>query len=161
VAVDFSLQQLLERPEETDSVLRYFSQIDVERTVENKILRYAKSNEAIYDYQLYQIVRWFLERQSYPTNLTRLCREWAFDLNRAAWLRTHSLAVLGATGDASDLDNIEAQYAGKGEIERAEIVAAIARMEVTRRNTFYGRIKNDGDWVRRAVQIVRSRQTEG
>lgn len=40
----------------------------------------------------------------------------------------------------------------RGELERAELVAALARMERGRRNAFYSGVRGDGVLVRRAVR---------
>jgi hypothetical protein len=38
------------------------------------ILKYVASKEAIYDYQLYQLVRWFYGQQIFPKQLIKLVR---------------------------------------------------------------------------------------
>ena len=60
VAVEYSLDLIKRRPEETKYLLRYLAQASVQPSEEATILRYASSGHAIYDYQLFEIVRWFL-----------------------------------------------------------------------------------------------------
>lgn len=153
VAVNFCLAVLGRRPEETEHVLRYLGDVGLTTEERDEILRYAGSSEAIYDYQLYQIVRWFFERDDVPQKLVSLCRVWATDRNRQNWLRSYSLAVLGKAGDPADLEMIEQGYSSAtSEVEKAEIVMALVRMEIGRRNAFYKRVSPDGQLVKWAVE---------
>src|SRR5205814_7461025 len=76
IAVHYCLDLLAKQPDETDAILRYFQDIELPIEPCKVILRYAASADAIYDYQLYQIVRWFFDRASFPEELVSLCREW-------------------------------------------------------------------------------------
>jgi hypothetical protein len=162
VAVNFCLAVLGRRPEETEHVLRYLENVGVTKEERDVILGYAGSSEAIYDYQLYQIVRWFFERDDLSQKLVSLCRVWASDRNRHNWLRSYSLAVLGKAGDPADLEMIEQSYsAATSEVEKAEIVMALARVEIGRRNGFYKRVSLDGELVKWAVEQVLGRSKRG
>ena len=152
VAVNFCLAVLGHRPEETEHVLRYLENVGITKEERDAILGYAGSAEAIYDYQLYQIVRWFFERDDLPQKLVSLCRVWTADRNRHNWLRSHSLAVLGKAGDPTDLEMIDQSHSTATlEMEKAEIVMALARMEIGRRNAFYKRVSLDGVLVKWAL----------
>jgi hypothetical protein len=156
IAAPFCLSLLRHRPDETEASLRYFSDVGLSESGAKSLLDYAGSADAIYDYQLYQIVRWFWEQNSFPEKLLILCRRWAFDHNRDPWLRSYCIAILGKVGDDSDLEMIESEYATVlTEAEKAECVMALARVERGRRNGFYGRIKSDGDLVAAAIQYVK------
>jgi hypothetical protein len=161
VAVSYAVDLLQERPEETEHTLRYLGQIGVDEQSKDAILEYMASPEAIYDYQLFQVVAWFMESGDVPLRLVALCRTWNADKNRKLWLRAASRAVLGKYGDQSDLEVIESSYDNRlGETECADIVDSLARMEAGRRNSFFGRIGSDGDLVNRAIKHVRRRQTK-
>jgi hypothetical protein len=156
VAVEYCIRLLASHPEETEHVLRYLGAIVPTEDDERNIARYAGSSDAVYDYQLYQICRWFLQRGSYPPSFVKLCRRWFRDLNREPWLRVTALAVLGNVGDYDDLESIESQYATvASELGRAEIVAALKQMETSRRNAFYARVRTDGDLIRRATSVAK------
>jgi len=156
IAVPFCLSLLTHRPDETEAALRYFSDVDLSKVRARSLLDYAGSSDAIYDYQLYQIVRWFWEQKLFPEKLLDLCRRWAFDRNRDPWLRSYCIAILGKSGDDSDLEMIESQYTGiPTEAEKAECVMVLVRLERGRRNAFYGRIKGDGKLVAFAIQFVK------
>jgi hypothetical protein len=157
IAVSHAIELLQQRPEETKQVLRYLREAEVTGTEEQTIISYISSAEAIYDYQLFQIVTWFSSRNSFPTELVQLCRVWSFDKNRDLWLRTAARSVLAEAGDQSDLESIESSYESfPGDLERADIVNALARMETGRRNSFFGRIISDGELVNRAVRMIKS-----
>jgi hypothetical protein len=104
--------------------LRYLEKLPLLDKDISHIVEYLGSREALYDYQLFEIVRWFVQAcLSPPPELIDLCRKWWSDRNRAPFLRTWSLALLGAFGEISDLENIEQSYgASNTELENAEIV---------------------------------------
>ena len=156
VAVEYSLEMLALRPEETEHVLKYLNAIDPTEQDIEYLVSFLKTDDAIYEYQWFQLVVWFFERGDYPDQLVGFCREWAFDQNREPWLRAYSLAVLGEAGDPSDLEEIRDRYDEvQTEIGRAQSVAAIVKMERGQRNAFYGRVSDDGDLVARAVAWAR------
>jgi hypothetical protein len=103
IAVNYAIELLQQRPEETEAVLRYLLEVGVIDEDEDRILDYISSPEAIYDYQTFQIITWFLTKNSLSPRLLQLCRIWSADKNRDLWLRTAARSVLGREGDQSDL----------------------------------------------------------
>jgi hypothetical protein len=156
IAAKYCLKLVRERPEETEPILRYLKEIGPKTDECRSILTFAASKDMIYDYQLYQILRWFFERDDFPKQLLSLCRALAFDKNRAAWVRSYAIAVVGEVGDSSDLETIEANYTSAlTEVEKSEIVRTLARMELARRNAFFKRVVNDGLLVAAAIRQVK------
>jgi hypothetical protein len=156
IAVSYAIELIQQRPEETETALRYLLEVGVGEVEDDRILDYISSAEAIYDYQTFQIVSWFATRRSISPRLLHLCRAWSADKNRDPWLRMATRSVLGQEGDQSDLEAIEGSYDTiLGDLERADVVEALARMETGRRNSFFGRVSSDGDLVGRAVRRVR------
>jgi hypothetical protein len=157
VAATFSIELIQQKPEETECALRYLLELGTSDAEDDRILDYISSAEAIYDYQTFQIVTWFVTKNSIPSRLLQLCRAWSADKNKDLWLRMAARSVLGRKGDQSDLEAIEGSYdTTVGDLERADIVDALARMENSRRNSFFGRISSDGELVNRAVRRVRA-----
>lgn len=157
VAVTYTIELIQQRPEETEAALRYLLEVGASDAEEGRILDYISSAEAIYDYQTFQIITWFVKKGSFPRRLLQLCRAWSADKNRDSWLRTAARSVLGQEGDQSDLEAIEGSYDTiLGDLERADVVYALARMETSRRNSFFGRVSSDGELVSRAVRCVRA-----
>ena len=156
VAVKYCLQMIHDRPDEMEYALKYLRNVQLDDSDISDITSFMSSNEAIYDYQLYQIVRWFADINRLPNELVSLCRRWAFDRNRQPWLRTYSLLVLGRAGNEADLESMEEGYnTALTKCEKAEIVTCLERMEKSRRNGFYGKVKNDSDLVLRAIELAK------
>jgi hypothetical protein len=159
IAVEYCISNLPNRPEETAHILWYLQSQNVTLQEYERIFGFAGSAGAIYDYQLYEIVRWAFYRSHFPDTLVSLCRMWATDKNRQPWLRSYCLAVLGKAGDQSDLEMIERAYATVTTgIEKADIIAAVDRMENNRRNRFYGRVRTDGFLPECAVNFISPRR---
>jgi hypothetical protein len=162
VAIGYAIELLQQRPEETEFALRYLQEVGVSEADDDRVLDYISSSEAIYDYQIFQIVTWFLTKSSIPLRLLQLCRAWSADKNRDLWLRTAARSVLGRAGDQSDLEAIEGSYDTiAGELEKADVVDALTRMEMSRRNSFFGRVSSDGELVSRAIRCVRAGALRG
>ena len=151
----YCIKMLTTHPEETEHILRYLEMQDLELSEVDLILEYAGSEDAIYDYQLYEITAWFFRQELFSEKLINLCRLWALDKNRDSWLRSYCLAVLGHAGDQSDLELIQRSYVSANSgIEKADVITALRKMEVGRRNSFLGRVKDDGFLPRCAVRYV-------
>lgn len=157
-AISYSLDLLRNRPEETEDILAYFSQVRLEPGELSELIAFAGSDEAIYDYQLYQILRWFYDLKINETDVIKLCRSWISDHNRDASLRSYALAYVGAFGPGTELTDFEESYSeAETELERADRVAAVSRMERGRRNAFYARVAGHGKLVARAVAVAKER----
>lgn len=155
IAKTYCVSMLSTHPEETEHILRYLETQDPEPSEFDQILEYSASEDAIYDYQLYEIAAWFFRLNLFPEKLVNLCRLWVADKNRDSWLRSYCLAVLGNAGDQSDLEIIHKSYASANSgIEKADVITALRKMEVGRRNSFLGRVKDDGFLPRCAVRYV-------
>jgi hypothetical protein len=157
VAVQYCIECLAGRPEETNAILKYFQPIGLHDDEQEAVVAYMGSDEAIYDYQLYQLLKWFYEQGINDADVLRLARAWSRDRNRDPWLRSYSFSYLGAFGDNSDHDELEGEYQNsESEIERCDRIAGLTQAERGRRNSFYARVENDGPLVSRAVRIARS-----
>jgi hypothetical protein len=156
IAVDYCLRQISIRPEETKYVLRYLSRLPSEPATDETLLDYMASSEAIYDYQLYELVRWFYGARAYPERLLRLCRQWATDMNRSPCLRAYCRAILGDAASSDDLDLLEAECAQATTItEKVEFIVSLAKMEAGRRNAMMGRYKGDGFLIQKAIEYAK------
>lgn len=161
IAVEFCLNALRARPEETSFILRYFSRCEKAAGQLGTVTQYMGSNDAIYDYQLYQVVRWFFQERIRSDHVLALCRVWAHDQNRPVWLRSYCMAYIGRYGDRSDLEDLEAMYSRLGTpLERADAIAALRDMELTRRNAFYRYAEAEGGLVGRAVAAAKRSRSD-
>ncbi len=155
VAVSYCLDALVQRPEETASILRYLQMVPLNDDEVTQIIDYMTSPDAIYDYQLYQLMKWFWDTALESDRVLALARQWAYDQNRKPWLRVYCTSYLGRHGESVDLDTIENHYDSVGtDLERAGCVAALSRLEIGRRNAFYAKVEDDGVFVKHAVRFV-------
>lgn len=156
IAANYCLDALRERVEETAFLLDYFSNLDLEESEMESVIEYVVSPSAIYDYQCYQIVRWLFREEVFSEKIVKYCRSVARDMNRDLWLRSYASAYLGKHGNISDLQLIQSMYANcSGDLERADCVMALKRLEAGKRNAFYGEVFNDGPLVARAVSLAK------
>jgi hypothetical protein len=162
IAVDYSLSVLNKRPEETEPILRYLAKLEPLDRDDDRIFDYLETPEALYDYQVFLILRHYFESQRYPQRLLGYCRKVIRDAAIALYVKTYAVGILGEAGEDADLEFIEAQYAAAvDEVQRATIICSCHRMELGRRNAFFGRARTDGSveglavaWSRRRDQAA-------
>ena len=159
IAVNYCLDALRERTEETDYILKYFSAIGSSAKDNRSIVGYMISPSAIYDFQCYQILKWLYTEKIKNHLALKYCRGIASDFNRDLWLRSWAIAYLGSYGDNVDLESIESLYsASPTDFEKADCIMALSRMETARRNAFYSSVKGDGPLVDRAIKGVKGKK---
>jgi reverse transcriptase-like protein len=152
-ALDYCLSLFAKRPEETKAILNYFTKIGLSEENKSQILEFLASEEAIYDYQKFLILRFFFEQFTFPDALLQQVRRAIRDRNSPPWLRSYAAAILGEAGTTADLESLEANYpACADDLERSEIICSLRRMEVGRRNAFIGRARRDGPLAERAAR---------
>lgn len=144
-------------PEETEAVLEYLSQLNAGTEIEPQIVAFLVSDDAIYPYQRYQLLRWLAAHVKAPVPATvDLARTVAFDPSQPTYVRSVARALLRKHGTAADLDRLEAVYAETtSSAEHAELICCLHRVERGRRNALLARLEGDGEPQRRAVQVVR------
>jgi hypothetical protein len=157
-AVDHCLLLLDQHPEETDYILSYLANVGAVLSSEPSLLRYLQSVDSVYDYQVYQIVRWRTRIPSPPTDeFLRYVRGLVAAPNTPPHLLAACRAFVGRFGSPADLDGLLRDYAtAPSDHERAEIVCAVARLEAGRRNAFLGRARDDGFLTEAAVRGTRA-----
>lgn len=157
VAVDYCIATLYSHPEETEFILKYFGQLKETGDAVAGVVEFLGSKDAHYEYQCYQIVRWFVAVKISDAGVLALCRQWALDRNRDPWLRSYAVAYLGAFGAGSDLESLLAEIPrAASDLERADLVAGIARLEESRRNTVYGRLRPTDSLASRAASLAKA-----
>lgn len=156
-ALEYCLELLEIHPEETQTILRYIKSLEAISKTENSILDFIKSDNSVYPYQVYEILRWFSEYSTEPTeNLISIARKIAFDRSQPQYLKSVSRKLIGNFGTSADLERLELLYTEiDNEKEKSEIICCLKNMEITRRNGFLARARNDGELIRRAVELVR------
>lgn len=157
-AADHAMTQLDSHPEETDTILHYYSSVRSPDTAEEALLRYLRSDEAVYPFQIFQIVRW---RARYLVQPGQAFLSYVRELYRSSQPQSfvHAAAqlFLAHFGSASDLIDIGASYANASdETSRAECLLCMYRIEKGQRNALLGKAKNDGLLPSTAIALVRA-----
>lgn len=157
VALEYCLGMLAVHPEETPIILSYIKSIDSIASTEGSLLNFITSEDAVYPYQVYQILEWFSENIQEPSDeLIAFCRRMAFNKSQPKYLKPITRKIIGDFGTSADLERLEQLYSEiDNEKEKSEIICCLKRMERTRRNSFFSRAKNDGELIARAVELVK------
>ncbi len=158
-AVDSCLSLLGIRPEETTDIIKYFRSVDALDEVEMPLLSYINSGEAVYPYQIFTMLEWMTESTTSPTSGFRsLARRLAYDEAQQPYVRSIARKFIGNFGTHAELERLLQTYGDARNVwERAEIICNIRRMEKSRRNAFYGQVKNEDDLIDRAAKYAKER----
>ena len=166
VGLDYCLSNFEIHPEETSYFLKYsksFDGWDIEvmqlpKKMQEYLIAFLSSKEAVYDYQNFQILMWFLETvPEISEDLLKLCRNYAFDNNRPYYLRSVARCILGKFGNTADIDKMEDQLNYIiSDFERAEMICCLTKMEKGKRNALLGRMTKDGQITEMAVSYVKT-----
>ena len=164
-AIDYFLSLLENHPEETTYILKYFSSADPRNVfgqplvdITESLLKFIESDLAVYDYQNFQILCWLREYSEFCLDhLLRVSRVIGFDNNKPYYYRSVARDILGQFGNSADLEKLEEHVSYiRSELEKAELICCLKRVEKSRRNSFYQRVANGGDIVKMAVNFSKS-----
>jgi len=157
IAVNYCIDSLSIKPDETGPILRYLSSIELSDDQYSNIANYFQSDSCIYDYQKYQLMKWSCDLSNIHSSLLAIARQWAFDGSLPEYVRSFSIAVLGNAAIDHDLEVIEAQYDMQlSDISKADCAFACRSQEKSRRNTFYAKAINDGYVIQRAIETAKA-----
>jgi hypothetical protein len=156
-ALEFCLNQLYIRPQETQPILDYIRMIGEPDQIYPTVIKFLNSDDDIYEYQKYQLFRWLGERSiPPPPRLLAIARQLTFDLSRPPYLRAVCRRLLQEHGSVGDRERLEQSYGhAHDDLEAAQILISLKNMEAGRRNAFYGRVEGDGLLRARAARLVR------
>ena len=153
---DSILATLRDHPEEFDSIAGYATALKCESSLEERYLAWRKAGLFPYEYLLYQVLRWRLRQDDITSDLLDLARQCAFRDVAARYVRAVARSAIGKWGNPADLEQLEHIYpATSSDLEKTEIICALSRMEIGRRNGFLGRAAGDGTLCSRAARLVR------
>ena len=157
-AVDHCVEMLAQQPQETESILKYFERAGVVADVQDRMVKYLGSEDAVYPYQAYQIVAWRNRLGFLPSSeLLGLVRRWVFEGQAPKYLLAACREFLARFGSRVDANRMAVAFADiRDDFEKAEVVCSMRQMETSRRNGFYARIKMDGEYTARAIGVVKS-----
>lgn len=146
-------------PEFTYTVARYFDDLGFDSEIEeavDKAMRHVTS--ATYPFQRYQLLWWLREAtDEIGESLLSVVRQLATSEASPEYVRSVAVEVLGHFGGHSDMEEIEALYKKvTGELNRAQLLSCLKRLEKGRRNSIAARVSSDPGWLGRAAKLVRA-----
>lgn len=155
-ARDYCVGLLGLKPEETEYILKYLGRIGLTEIDQNRIIAYLNSPEAIYEYQIFQILRHFYQHDFNLEEILQFCRSIMHNGEFAPWVKHYAIALLGKGGSPADLEQLEAFYQESSDsLQRATLICSSCQMERDRRNAFLGRVRDDGWLEEKAARWVR------
>lgn len=156
-ALEYSLSILEQHPEETDYILKYAKKIEGKQDAVTAVTDFLSSPLAIYSYQNYQIVRWVNDNlSSIPEALLGILRT-QLHSNNTEWFLTAQLRrSLALFGNQADLQYLVSDYQNnRNDLERAETMINVRRLEKSQRNAFFARTIKDSPLVELAQGIAK------
>lgn len=144
-AVEYCFKTLENAPEETEIILRYFSNLlNIQNRLGNRMVTMIRNEKIFVSYQRYQVIKWFYEYKIVTPTILNLFRDLLRNPGTEDYILQFCVAYLGDFGDAADIDCIEKLYRKTTDIDtKATIIFSIRRMEKGRRNSIYNRAKSD------------------
>ncbi len=156
-AVNYCINAIKDKAEETDIILNYFTKVDLETIEINEIVNYISSQKAIYNYQNYLILKWLWDINAVTDNIIKFCRVIAKNHNCEQWLRSYAVAYLGKNGNKKDLEGIELMYSqSESVIGKADCIIGMHKVETGKRNAFYAAVQEDDPLIKRAVKHAKT-----
>jgi hypothetical protein len=144
-------------PQEFDWIAAYCTSVEKDEDLERAFIEMWDAQLFPSPYSVYQFLRWRVRQERGLSGALRtLIRRFALGSGHPWYVRAVARATLGKFGDPADLQGLEAAYANAAsEVEKAELLCALQRMETGRRNALFGRAAGDGDLASKAVRLAR------
>jgi hypothetical protein len=156
-AVGWALSCAIDRPEETEYVLRYLGDVGAAVPGEalDQLAGLLSSEAVVYDYQRYLVLRWFYERGIRNDTVLDFARR-RIGGSAPPLLRPHAIAYVGDHGDNQDFPLLERVLQEEiDSLGRATILIALRREPGPIRNHWYGRCAGESPVVDRALLLAR------
>jgi hypothetical protein len=153
------LTRFKEQPQETLDILDYFRSIRLNGDQEAQLLDFAEHDQNVYDYQTYEILRFLSSPEIVDVpRVLSIAGRFAFGHEAAPYVAAWARHLLGLYGTHADLDALLQIYpAARNDLERAEIICDVRRMELARRNAFFAGIRDQALLVQAAIQYSKRR----
>jgi len=126
-AVEYCTNLLLYKPEETEHILNYFSNLkdmgfDISDIAEDlSLLLLVENDFVIYDYQKFLFLRWIWKNRIKSIDIIKHIRKLLKSEFKIPQLKDYCIAYLGENGDSADFDRIESLYSESNELQRQQL----------------------------------------
>lgn len=159
-AVAYCASSLLVHPEETEVILKYFTEVN-EATSLKIVENFICSVDALYEFQNYQLIEWLNNQKmvSSPQLLARV-RHMAFSASSPYYLRSVAMNFMGKHGDSSDLDQLEQLCKSSNGLEQTKLMCTLERLEKSRRNGLFKRIEDAAFHNKSAIVYVANSENQ-
>lgn len=157
IAVDFCIDMIIARPEETDFILNnYFSKLKKGiKKIIKRVVTLMESNSLIYEFQKYLIIKWLYNVDEEGIALKSICATWKGNIH--LFTKDYCIAYIGKFGNETYLDTIKDSYTSLlTDMERATIICSINRMSKMKRNSFYGSVQGTGYYIDLALKWAKT-----
>jgi hypothetical protein len=156
-AIDDCLGRFIDQPQETLNILDYFRSAHLSGEQESRLLDFTEHDQNVYDYQTFEILRYLSDVAIHDqARVLSIARRYAFGAAIQPYVAAWARHLLGLLGTHADLDAMLQIYpAARNDLERAEIICAVHRMEAARRNAFFANIRDQSLLVQTAIQHSR------
>lgn len=156
-AVEYSVRVMLYRPEETQAALQYLTQVcPADDSVFQRIAVNIRAHDIVFDYQKYQILRWYFEHSIRSEALLDFARGTIRTHSREALIRPYATAYLGLWATRIDYDSLQEEYRQcSNDAERATVICAFARAPTDLKGSFYGRCKDESPLISWAIEYAK------
>ena len=140
MAVEYCLRLLVANPVETAAILKYLSAFKEDEGLIHSVTEFTSSDDAMYDYQVFQILRWMVEEEIGTESSPSLARAQVRDQSKPTWLRSYAFALLGQFGDDADFATIVSEFPrASTELQQAVVLCSLKKQSLMTRNAFYAR----------------------
>lgn len=152
------LDLLTSQPQETAYILRYVTAIGRVIEAELKVIDFLESADNVYGYQVYQLLTWRTATTYTPSPaLVNYVRQVVFSSMAPSYVKAVGREFIARYGSLADVDRLEEAFSEtSSDLERAELVCAIRRMELGRRNSILARLRDESLFTTNAVALVRA-----
>lgn len=157
IGIDYCISHIEKGGSDISKILdNYFAELEEDLGIADRLAEILRDDNLIYPYQKFYIIKWFYEQERVnEKTLSAVRTQLDEGLNQDA--KNYAIAYLGDYGDASDLDVVQKMYREEGNsLTKAIIVISLRRMEKSRRNSFYSRVKGDNKFVTLAVDRAKN-----
>lgn len=104
-ALEHTKDLFISHPQETETILEYYSKINVADQCEYAIQEFLECGFAVYHYQIYLMIEWLNLQSKGPSNqVIKHIRKLAFDFSIPSYLRSECRTFLSMFGSISDLE---------------------------------------------------------
>ncbi|WP_317176046.1 reverse transcriptase domain-containing protein [Halomontanus rarus] len=156
-AVPYCIEQIKEGgPDIRRIVDKYFSNLENNVEIANKLMDGILNGEIHYEFQKFVIIRWVFQAGIKNDSILSGMRSLIGEKHKIPETRNYIIAYLGKYGEPTDIETISNIYSNStNEVRKAIILMAIRDMERSLRGTIYRQALSDHDYCDFSVRLAK------